>query len=246
MDGSRPETCDRRLHGGGAAEPRAVLVGAPGGLAAADAVDVGDAADGPAVPGERVPRGPVHERLELGQRDDAVDPVAQLAVLGAVLVEAGGDDDGADRDLDGPGALAADAEADAVVPEAAGLAHHLGAGEDRDRGALAHLGDEVLDELRALAIVRVHRAEPADPAAQLQLALHERHAQADVGQADGRPQARDAAADDEGVRDRLDDHRLERARCSGCARCRPRRGPWPWPWRRRGRPCGPTSTAPGC
>ncbi len=62
----------------------AVLVGArlAGRLAAADAVDVGDAADRPSVMDERAV-GRVDERLELGQGQHAVDAVAVLADLRA-------------------------------------------------------------------------------------------------------------------------------------------------------------------
>ena len=45
--------------------------------------------------------------------------------------------------------------------------------------------------------MRVHRAKPADPAAQLELPFHERDLEADVGEPDGGPQPGDPAADDE-------------------------------------------------
>ena len=129
---------DGRGDRGRAAVAGAVLVGAglAGRLAAADAVDVGDAADRPTVVDQRSV-GRVDERLELGQGHDPVDAVAVLADLRAVGVDAGGHDDRADLDRERLGVRPADPDADLVVPEAAGLADHLGFGEDADRRSLA-------------------------------------------------------------------------------------------------------------
>ncbi len=156
------------------------------------------------------PRRAVEQLLELGQREDPVDAVAQLADLRLVGVEAGGHHDRADEDLDGARARPAHAHVHDVVAEAAGLGHHLGPREDRDRRASLDLGHQRGDQLTAVLAVRVHLPEPADPAAQRLLALHEDDLEADVGQADRGPQAGDPAADDQRPGRRLDHDRLER------------------------------------
>ena len=213
MDGIEPGHLDRGVDGRRAAEARAVLVGvgSVGRLAAADAVDVGEAADRPAVVGERSLRR-VDQLLELGQRDDAVDAVAELADRRLVGVEAGRDDDRTDRDLDRAGSRVADPDAHPVVAEAAGLGDDLGSGQHRDRRPSLDLGDERRDQLPAVLLVREHRAEAADPATELELPLDDRDAQADVGQSDRRPQPGDPAADHQRVGQRLDDHRDQRRR----------------------------------
>ena len=112
--------------------------------------------------------------------------------------------------LDGLEPLAVDGDRHLVVAEAAALGDQLGVREHGDRRVRAHLLLELGDQLGAVAAVRVHLAEAGDPAAELGLLLHEEDGEPDLGQAEGRAQAGDAAADDEALRRRLDDDRLER------------------------------------
>ena len=97
-----------------------------------------------------------------------------------------------------------------VVAEAAGLVHDLGVREDGDGRMSAHGFLEPGDQVGAVAAVRVHVAEAGDPAAELRLLLDEKDGEPDLRQAKGRAQAGDAGADDEALRRRLDDDRLER------------------------------------
>jgi hypothetical protein len=198
------------VHGGRAAVARAVGVSALDALvlAAADAVDVGDGLDGPAVEFERAGR-LVHQLLELRQREDAVQAVAELAGRGLVRVGAGGDDDRAHVELDRLELLAVDRDRDLVVAEAAALGHQLGVREHRDRRVGAHLRFEGRDQLGAVAPVGVHLGEAGDAATELCLLLDEDHLEADLGEAEGGAQAGDAAAHDEAPRRGLDDDRLE-------------------------------------
>ncbi len=77
-------------------------------------------------------------------------------------------------------------------------------------GWLRTFSSSVGDQLGAVATVGVHLPEAGDPAAELGFFLDEEDRQPDLGQTEGRPQAGDAAADDEALRRRLDDDRLER------------------------------------
>ena len=181
------------MHGGAAADSassrRCVR------LAAADAVDVGDAL-APAC--RRRERAVASRRaaLELGQRDHAVDAVAELA-LGAARSCRSRWRRRSSRPRRGSSRRLDVARSSLVVAEAAGLADHLGVREDGDVGPLPDLSAQALDQLAAVLAVRVHLAEAADPAAELRLPLDEERREADVGEADGRAQAGDAAADHE-------------------------------------------------
>ena len=189
------------MHGGRAAVARAVGVAALDVLvlAAADAVDVGDSLHGPTVVLAEAAGRLVQQLLEVGDRDHAVHAVAELAVRRLVRVEAGGDDDRADDHADGLELLAVDGDRHLVVAEAAALGDQFGVGEHGDRRVRAHLLFQSGDQLGAIAAVRVHLAEARDPAAELGLFLHEEDGEPDLGEAEGRAQAGDAAADDEAL-----------------------------------------------
>ena len=58
----------------------------------------------------------------------------------------------------------------------------------------------LVDQLAAVPVVREHRAEAADPAAELELALDQEDPEADVGEADRGPEAGDPAADHQRLR----------------------------------------------
>src|ERR1035437_6173081 len=126
------------MHGGRAAELRAVLVAARR-LPVTDTVDVGDGADRLALVDQRA-LGAVDELRELWQRDDSLDALAELADLGLVGVEPGRDHDGPDLSRDHV-VLALDADLRDVVAEAARLGHQLGVGVDGDRRPLRDLGN---------------------------------------------------------------------------------------------------------
>ncbi len=104
----------------------------------------------------------------------------------------------------------ADPDVHDVVAEATGPGNDLRSREDRDGRPSLHLGHQACDQLPPVLAVRVHLAESPDPAAQCRLTLDEGDREADVGQADGGPQARDPAADDQRSGRRLDHDRLER------------------------------------
>ena len=201
----------RRMHGGRAAVARAVGMAALDvfALAAADAVDVGDSLDHPAVVLQR-PGRVVDHLLELRQRDDALHAVAELAGCRLVGIETGGHDDGADVHLDRFELLAVNGDRHLVVAEAAALGHHLSVGEHGDGRMGPHFLLEPGDQLSAVTAMRVHLTEPGDPAAELRLLLHEEDSEPDLGQPESRAQTGDAAADDEALGRRLDDDRLER------------------------------------
>ena len=218
MAGIEARHGDRGVARGRAAEARAVRVAVR--LAAAHAVHVGDAAHGPVLPRQPAGRA-VDQLLELGQGEHAVDAIAELTDFGLVAVEAGGHDDRADPLADRPGSLAADPDLHLVVAEAAGLAHDLGARQDGDGRSCLDGLHEACDELAAVAIVRVDGTEPAHPAAQRDLALHDHDAEADVREPDRRAQPGDAAADDQRAGHGLHHERLVGGREPGARDARP-------------------------
>ena len=198
--GVQPGCLDGGVDRRRAAEARAVLVGtvAPGGLPAADAVDVDDAADRLPVVDQRPGRA-IKQVRELRQRQDAVDAVAELARLGLVRIEAGGHDDRADADGDGAGTRAADSHVHVVVAEPTRLPDDVGAGEHRDGGPLPDLRDEAGDQRATVLAVRVHLAESAHPSAERLLALDHHDLEADVGEPDRGPEPCDPSADYQGT-----------------------------------------------